>query len=322
MATANNSELCFITPTFSGDLDRFSLLRDSIRAFGQGQVPHYALVNTEDLAALEALHLPGVIPIVSRDLLAPEVEAKRLDYLHSGGRRWKTLQRSLNKRLGWYDRARYYGWQIQQVLKLAVPAYLPHRVYVSFDSDIVVTRPFELSDFVRGEKVVLYESVGSLAARAKPHGWYVNACRLLEQPTPEKAGDRVIDYVAQPFVFEKGATLQLHRWLESRYARPWWESLFSLPLGGWSEFMTYGLFVREHLGHAGVWVEQANANNIWLHTEAERRDAANFIAGVFDNPAAKYLVLQADHSGHWTHRDFAPIVHAQLSRKTAWRPGG
>lgn len=313
------TELCFITPTHAGDLDRFSLLRDSIVAFGQGDVPHYALVNTEDLAQLQARKLQSVIPITSAELLAPEVEAKRLSYQRSGGRRWKQVQRSANKRFGWFDHARYYGWQIQQVLKLEAPARLPHRVYVSFDSDIVVTQPFASHDFVRDGKVVLYETITTMTQGARPHKWYVNACRLLDVPPPCKGGDTAIDYVAQPFVFEKTATLALQEWLSQRHGRPWWKNLFAQPLGAWSEFMTYGLFVRHHQQYAGAFTERANANNVWIHTEAERRDAAAIIQQVFDNPSAKFLVLQADHHERWPVQRFASIVHEQLTRKTGWQ---
>ena len=96
-------DVCFISATWRGDLDRFALLRESLCAFGLGSVPHYALINTEDEALLRDLRLTGVTAVATAQLLAPEVEAGRVRYLRApGGRRLKTFKRSLYKRLGWF----------------------------------------------------------------------------------------------------------------------------------------------------------------------------------------------------------------------------
>jgi hypothetical protein len=313
-------DTCFVTPTYRGDLERFVLLRDSIVAFGQGDVPHYALINTEDVELLESLRLRSVIPIPSADLLTPPIEARRLAYARQGGRRWKRFKRSVNKRTGWFDDARYHGWQIQQVLKLQVPTRLQHEVYVSFDSDIVVAAPFSAQDFVRDDRVVLYERPVVVRDGAKPNRWYTNACRLIGHPQPVAGGTVHYDYVAQPFVFEKRVILLLQAWLEQRYRRPWWESLFAEPLGAWSEFMIYGAFLRHQLAHAGVFTEVANDNNVWLETETQRQQAVDVIREAFDNPLKKFLVLQADHHERWPVGRFAPLVRSELTRVTGWRP--
>jgi len=311
--------ICFMTPTFAGDFERFVLLRESIMLFGGSQVRHYALVDTEDEAALRALNLPGVVPVTTASLLSPRAEALRVRYKRGGGRKWKRMQRSLNKRFGWFEHARYYGWQIQQVLKLQAPTVLPEDVFVSFDSDIVVAAPIDTSQFVRDESVVLYESQRKLEAGKKPHKWLVTACRLLGVPVPEKAGDTTYDYVAQPFVFDKRRCVALQNWLNEKCRRPWHESLFALTLGAWSEFMIYGLFVRTQLGFDGIFLEVANENNVWIRTEAQRRNAKDIIRRVFDDPSKRYLVLQADHHERWPVSRFRDIVRAELARATGAR---
>lgn len=306
--------VCFMTPTFAGDFERFVLLRESIVAFGGGHVKHYALVDTEDESGLNSLNLPGVVAVTTSSLLTPEAEALRLRHKHSGSRHWKRIKRSVNKRVGWFNDARYFGWQVQQVLKLQAPTVLAEDVFVAFDSDIVVTAPIDVSQFVHGERVVLYEREIRMSANKVPNKWFVTACDLLRVPAPGKSGSVVYDYVAQPFVFEKRTCLALQDWLNDQYRRPWDETLFGLKLGAWSEFTIYGLFVRVKLKYDGVVVEIANQNNLWLKTEDQRRNAQQIIRGVFDDPAKRYLVLQADHHEVWPVSRFRDIIRTELAR--------
>ena len=313
-------DVCFITATWGGDLDRFALLRESLCAFGHGSVPHYALINTEDEALLRDLRLPGVTAVTTAQLLAPEVEAGRLRYLRArGGRRWKTFQRSVYKRLGLFADVRYYGWHVQQLAKLEACVKLPHEVFISFDSDNVITGAFALEHFFKDGKVALYERRQDLPAGRKPMDWYVNACRLLNLPAPT---DHQMDYVNQPVVFEKRAMQAMLDWLTRHHGRPWYESLLAQRLGGWSEFTIYGTFVRHHLGMEGVFPLLTNSENLWIYTEEERRNAAELIRRAFSDPAIKLLVLQADDHGHWPLSRFLPVLREHLGKAAARQPPG
>lgn len=297
-----------MSPTYRGDLDRFQLLRESLTAYGQGHIRHYALIDTEDKPLLESLELPNVLAVTTAELLDPEIEAGRLAYNRSGGRTYKRWQRSFNKRFGWFPDARCYGWQIQQLLKLAAPAVLPERVFVSFDSDLIACGAFGLDDFVRDGQVALYESRFALEAPKKPGGWHGNACKLLGLRDPVRIGEETADYVAQPFVFEKSHTQALQHWLAQFHGRPWWQGVLDLPLGGWSEFMIYGEFVRSHLGYAGVFRQPIRAHSYWIHRDEQFRNAEALIRDAFDDPEIHFLCLQADDHGVWTLDRFSRIV--------------
>lgn len=310
-------DLCYMTATWRGDLDRFALLRESLMAFGHGGIPHYALINTEDAPLLQALQLPDVIPVTTAELLAPEVEAGRLRYAGGrGGRRWKTLQRSLHKRFGLFPDARFYGWQVQQLIKLQAGTQLPHDVFVCFDSDNVVCGDFDPADFVPDGRVALFESTRTLVPGEKVWSWYGNARRLLGLPVPD---DYERSYVSQPVVFAKHALQAMHAWLEKTHGRPWYESFLAQPLSSWSEFMTYGVFVRDHLKLEGFEVVTANAENRWIAEEADRRNADALIRQAFAAPGTKLLVLQADHHHRWPLSRFLPVLREQLAAVTARR---
>ncbi|MBR9814168.1 hypothetical protein GYB61_09985 [bacterium] len=304
---------CFITPTFHGDLGRFALLRESMAAFGAADVPHYALIETEDVPAFERAGLDGVTLLPSCDLLDPEVERRRLAFKRSGPPRWQRIQRSVHKRTGMLPGSRYFGWNTQQLLKLAASASLPHDIALSFDSDNIVTAPLLHSNFVRSDgTVALYQQRGRLQHARKPGGWYGHACMLLDRPPPTQAGDDEHDYVTHPFVFERRVTQQLLAWLEQHHNQPWWDCLLNLPLGQLSEFMIYGVFVDTHLHYDGVFTQPARAYNRWLDTEQQRRNADEEIAAIFADPDARFLVLQADHHNRWPVEKFTPIVRQHL----------
>lgn len=299
-----------LTPTWRGDLGRFQLLRESLTAFGIDW-PHVAIVQTEDAEALRAMRLPGVEIRTTAEVLPGNVEARRVARLQApGGRNLKKWQRSLNKRLGWFPSVLYDGWHVQQITKLQAAADLPYDIIVSIDSDVVVTRPFGASEFVRDGKHALMEEwiaperVGEPVAR-----WYRYACQLLDLAPP--ADGSIFNYVAHPFVFVPKVARALHEWLERRHGRPWHEVLMSQKAGTWSEFMIYGLFARHHWQMDGLFTSVANARTLWVNSDRERINAERYVEQAFAPGAAfSFLVLQADR--HWPVEKFAPLVRRRL----------
>lgn len=308
MTTPN---LCFITPTYRGDFDRFRLLRETITRFGQGHVPHYALVDTEDRQMVEEAKLPNVRVATTAELLPPEVEMRRVAYNASGSRTWKRWQRSLNRRFGWFPNSRYYGWQIQQLLKLAAPVHLPHDLFVSFDSDIIVCGEFGPQDFYQDGKAVLYADIVRLT-QTNADQWYPNACRLFDVPPPSQPGDEYCDHVAQPFVFVRETVQAMHQWLKARHRKPWWQLLVDQPLGDWSEFMTYGVYVRKILKDPNVFLQNGRAASLWIEHVSDYRNAEHLIQKAFKDPAIKFLCLQADDHQRWRMEHFEPFIRRHL----------
>lgn len=315
--SAPASEICFITPTFRGDFHRFRLLRETLVRSGQGHVPHYALIDTEDLPLVEKAALPNVYPITTAQALGPEIETRRIAYNRSGGRVWKRWQRSINKRTGLFPDSRFYGWQIQQLLKLAVPTQLPHRVFVSFDSDLIACGCFGPEDFIQSGKTVLYASCALLSqpgTHAIWRGWYSNACLLFGLTPPMHPHDESCDHVAQPFVFEQNTMRAMHAWLERRYGQPWWKAITDQPLAAWSEFMTYGVFVRRVLQSKDVFIRNGREQSLWIEYEQDYRNADALIRKAFEDPAIKFLCLQADDHQRWQLEKFEPLLREYLSK--------
>ena len=315
LAAYAREDVVFITPSWNGDLERFGLLRASLDAVGMGSLIHYALVQTEDAALFEK-RFPAVRVLPTCDLLDAEVERRRVRFLQATpSPRGQRIKRSLYKRYGWFPDANYFGWHTQQLVKLAVARCLPHRVFVSLDSDVVLTRPVPLSDFVHDGKTALFEERSILAADRTTPDWYGTACQLLDQPWPQRAGDAVANYITHPVCFHAPTLTGLLHWLESRYQRPWWESLLALPMANWSEFMIYGVYARSHAGLKDLFSTPTVATR-WLDQPSERADPAKAIATYFADAAVKYLVIQSDHHGRFRLEHYqAPLLAALAQRR-------
>lgn len=135
--------LCYITPTFVGDIERFALLRHSLRLFSPG-IPHLAYVDSEDVPAFVKRFgtEPNLTIVPTRHILRGRIEAERRYW--RGWRGW--IAERIGWRLGLYRR--FSGWKLQQLIKLEALARLPYDVGVFLDSDIFLCGPVDPADFV------------------------------------------------------------------------------------------------------------------------------------------------------------------------------
>lgn len=231
-----------MTASWRGDLEHFRWLRRSLDRAGLGEVPHKLVVHTEDLERFQEFRRPSIELLATADILPADLEARRLKAQQCQqrlGARLSKLCVSLNKRFGWVDWVRGAGWQMQQINKLALAAAQPADVVVVLDSDLLITRGFDLSLFAPDGHVAVFEHWTPEQGR-----WHASTYRLLRQPlTPVM---QVNDYVGTPFVFEPHTVQALQQWLEQTYQQPWYEVLLAQPVSSWSEFCIYGLFARAH----------------------------------------------------------------------------
>ena len=158
------ADIAFVTPTWRGDLERFQLLRESMAAMGLGAVPHYAVVQTEDLALFRQ-GAAGPIYLSTAEVLPAEVEQLRRRYLdRTPNRRLQVLKRSAYKRFGWFADANYYGWHTQQLVKFAVARQFPQRVLITLDSDVIFTQPVPASAYAADGRGNVGNDSASLAS--------------------------------------------------------------------------------------------------------------------------------------------------------------
>jgi hypothetical protein len=273
-------------------------------------VPHHVVVHSEDRAAFEAFARDGVRLLSTAELLPQAIEIRRRQaqrWAQRLGPRLRKWCASLHKRTGRPDWVRYGGWQTQQLSKLAFAAAQPLAAVVVLDSDLLITRPFDLQLFTPGGRVALFEH-----AQPTPGPWHAGACRLLKQPLTGPFNG----YVGTPFVLHPPTVRALLAWLEQTYGAPWPDVLLSQPVSSWSEFCLYNLFARMHDGSGALKVT-ANPHSQDLYSEDLAQDAASAgrtIQQRFDDPQVYFTNIPSQRlaRGKWQIGAFEALLHRQL----------
>lgn len=224
----------FVTPSYRGDLDRFTLLRRSVRRFLKERVRHLVMVPRADREMFVDANRDDADVAV----LVQEDVVDRVFYPRPGfglaaklfpSQAWR-LERFLGRR----------GWVIQQIVKLNAVAVCEAPTLVVIDSDCFFFRDFSVAMFGAGERRLLLKQIpGNEAALHRRH---INRAREILQLPP---GSSDFHYMAYPAVLQRDWVLALHRYLEAKHGKPWQQVLYAA--GSISEYSIYGIFVEEIL---------------------------------------------------------------------------
>lgn len=203
--------LCFITTTYSADLQRFALLRRSIKMFAAERYTHLVVVNTEDCAQFRR-HFRGdtdleIVP--SADVLPWSVEQRR----RKSGLRGK-VGLLFNRRL-------VRGWLAQQLMKIFALAQCPADAAVFLDSDVFLCKPLMRDFFFVDGNLKLFRR---LADNAEGFDFDISTHDILGNPLHQVKD--LFDYIYTPCSFRKSTALALFAEFEQRRRRNRWVHLF------------------------------------------------------------------------------------------------
>jgi len=138
-----------------------------------------------------------VVPDKQRDKIASELQKPN----------YKIIPESqLVPELKFY-RNKKIGWQIQQLLKLAIAKLIESDFYLTFDADVLCLKPVCYDDLIIS---------GRALANVSNHDWH---------PTWYAWSERVLDikrsgltHGVTPSIFNRSAVLELQKYLSQRYA--------------------------------------------------------------------------------------------------------
>jgi hypothetical protein len=213
-----------VTPTYLPDLARCELLAESLDLCAP-HLPHYLIVDRRDRSAFN--HLDGG----KRRLI--ESESLVGDWMwRLPGRKafWVSLKAPPVR-----------GWIIQQILKIGAISAIPERTLVFCDSDTAFFRRFECDDLMIDGKVGLLDVdfVNDSTRR-----WTAVARRLLGLSQYD-GGYR--NHVGNMICWNRDTVKAMQRQIETSTGMNWQVALSRTP--SFSEYMVYGIFVREVLGY-------------------------------------------------------------------------
>lgn len=295
-----------ITPTWSGDLEHYRILMQSLAQKPELSGLHTTVVQAEDQALFSQLPLSGLTQLCTTEqVLPPEVEQKRrqaLKYQLKLGRHLTRLSSSISRELDWPDWPRYTGWHTQQISKLALAAQAETDYVLVIDSDVIITPSADLTKILSQDAIVCFaEPKPFYEFRGKSRKWVLQADSLLR--VPQDKDRRYDSYFDTPFLLHSATVRALLAWLEQEYRQPWWQVLLRQPPRRWSEFATYKLFLQK------LSLEEPATAVQWLAPDRMRY--------IFDTSDSKKLLAELGEC--WQNPDVHFItVHSQSSGRQRW----
>lgn len=282
---SEHKRLHFLTPSYRGDLDRFLLLRRSIRRFALDAVEHVVAVPRADIARFceRLAGDEGVRVVAQQDVVSPQFYA----------RAWvPAVRRMLGPHAWRIDRSRYAGrpgWIVQQIVKLSAPEFFGDGAVCMVDSDLLFVRPFSRADLLPDGPVRLLLRVEPADESAMHRDHMRDARRLLGLPP----GPTDHHYMAYPAVFYGEWVRQLRARLELVHSKPWQRVLREAET--LSEYLLYGVFVEEILQPAALQVRRTPFHvGVWSPDDASRlaSDPVGYVRGAPNAPMS--MVFQSN----------------------------
>lgn len=222
-----DQSFAIVTPTFRPDLARCELLAESLDR-SVPEVPHYLIVDRRDWAAFR--HLAGR----RRHLLESEALIGNWLWQMPGRKGLRLSMRAPPVR----------GWIFQQMLKIASIDAIAERTLVFCDSDTAFFRRFDRNNLLVDGKMGLLDVEFS---NDETRQWTATARRLLGLPD---RGSGYRNHVGNMICWNRETVRAMQRTIEASKGVNWQVALARTLR--FSEYMIYGIFVREMLGYDAV----------------------------------------------------------------------
>jgi hypothetical protein len=297
--------LCYMTPTFGPDIERFALLRYSLRAFSP-DILHMAFVDTEDLALFRARFggEPGLRLVATAEVLPPRVEAQRRFWRSWRGRLADRVVWRLG-RLGLGQRA-YSGWKLQQIVKLYAAAKAESDAVVFLDSDIFLCGPVAAADYMADADLRLLETPAKLF---EDYAFEVS-CRILVGERLNAPADANL-YIHQAPRFLRRTAMALLAHLEGTHQN-WTARFYEQPFP--SEYNLLGYAARVLEGYHGYRREMTPSEE-WLYEVKERSQLAGALEACSrEQGRRKFFLVQSNMQ--LPEHDYIPAARALIDTLT------
>ncbi len=242
-------KITFVTVSYRPDIERFSLLRESIKRFYNGDSKHVVIVPKSDVRHFRnLLKFDSDVEIYCQaDFAAPYFYPKK----------WYAMVERIRPGTLWRykQHAGVRGWILQQPVKLSLPSYVPDGAAVILDSDVVFLRPFDKHDFIpeNPDERMLIRIPQNIHRPQMEVVW-----KLWKRPL----GEPGYHYTTMPMIMYPDWVASLQKHMESIYDMEWQRVLYNT--GAVHEDCVYGIFVEEILKPGNVRIESTPLSHmIW-----------------------------------------------------------
>ncbi|PQZ91088.1 hypothetical protein CQ018_14070 [Arthrobacter sp. MYb227] len=277
-----------LTPSFLPDIVSFERLHASVLRHADESIMHHVIVPKRDLEAFQAIKSHRLQVWSENEFLPTGFVAT--GSISALGRRlpfWpRTLNCSaINLRYPWPP---LRGWVLQQILKLSAATQLGSDCIVIIDSDVVLIKKLNASQFYSGATVRLYEQPAVVhEGMARHRVWTRVAREMLGLCGTDDA--TFPDYVGGIVSWDPALVRDcLHR-VETVSGIPW-ASALSKQLH-FSEFILYGTYVRNFgtLEQQSYVKPNTLCHSYWSPIPLDRSGASRFIEAYDKNDIAVHI---------------------------------
>ncbi|WP_315833827.1 DUF6492 family protein [Bradyrhizobium prioriisuperbiae] len=220
-----------ITPSHRKDLERATLLIESIDRYVTSFERHYVIVHDEDLDIFKKFHGGRRVVLPVSQFLPPWLH--QIPHLRWRGRSYWCSFRAKP----------VSGWHTQQLVKIKAAASLPEDRYFLIDSDNVFFRDFDVSTVATPNALPVHIYRDGVTTNHTLHVDWVHAThQLLGLEEPTFPTD---DYIDQIIVWDKSTVNAMIARIEAVSSRDWDEALCRVRKI--SEYTIYGIFTMRDI---------------------------------------------------------------------------
>ena len=225
-------KVAFITQSYKNDYNECNLLCESIDKFAS-DMDHFIFVNDEDVKLFQSMNY-GRHRIYGKSTILP----------------WYMI------RLPWKFLGHHFHispltipvreWIVQQICKLGVFEVIGQEYDAVFniDSETVLMRPFDMSEWRHGNKYFLYQANG---ANEPSHMEFINISQKLLGSNAGIADFSRYTYMSAMQCFERNNLQKLLSTLKRRHIFSSWKQKLANTYR-FSEYYAYGLYTSHELG--------------------------------------------------------------------------
>ncbi|MDE2347922.1 MAG: hypothetical protein KGL92_05420 [Gammaproteobacteria bacterium] len=272
----NSLTYALITPSFSKDLERCTLLVQSVERWVAPHVRHYLIIDRRDVHLFKPLASARTEILVVEDIVPNWIV--RVPYVR---RFWLSLRTRPVK-----------NWVLQQMVKLSIPSIVDADILLYTDSDVFFVDSYDPRTFEREGKVPLFMETGQHGKIPNNDLWHGVASRLLGIPPIEFCDT---NYIGNTVCWRRDVALAMLRRVELQAGRSW--PLAIAPLSAISEYILYGVHATAVVGeeNSGHWPDpEIRTHNYWRTVPLGPAELERFKA---ERAPHQYAVMISAKSG-------------------------
>lgn len=296
--------LVVMTPSHAPDFDGFARLHASVQDYCARAVTHLVVVPDADVSLFESLRSPTLTVIGYRTILprrfVSTTSIARIPKLPRG------------YRIGAVNIAKPWppvrGWILQQLIKLATVSELTEDTVLLIDSDVMLIKPVEESQFRRSGVVRLYRQAGGITPGMTRHlQGQATARELLDSP----AEPDTPDYVSAFASWDPNLVRECVATVGRRHGHPWQETIGRCLQ--FSEFLLYGTFVMTRA--APEWRSFTSPESLchshWTPAPLTTEEVPGFVESIRPHDLAVHV-----QSNSGTDAEVVDLIAHEVGRRT------